>query len=57
MKDQLYRDASGQTFQVKFVDHNMNGSWVHYSRVGDDHQYSCLIDAFKERFQPVEKSR
>lgn len=57
MKDKLYKDAQGQTFQVQFVDHNMNGSWVHYRRQSDGQEFNCLVEAFKERFQPVENTR
>jgi len=48
-----YKDANGREFEITYVDHNMNGSWVHYTEVGTDKQFSCLIDAFKERFTKV----
>ena len=48
-----YKDAEGREFEINYVDHNMNGSWVHYTQVGTDKQFSCLIDAFKERFTKV----
>lgn len=57
MQRAVYRDANGQEFEVRLVDHNSNGSWVHYRAVGTDQEYSCLIDAFKERFTKVENSR
>ena len=56
MQDAVYKDATGREFTVRFVDHNMNGSWVHYSDQ-QGQQYNCLIDAFKERFTKVENTR
>jgi hypothetical protein len=56
MQGAVYKDATGREFTVRFVDHNMNGSWVHYSDQ-QGQQYNCLIDAFKERFTKVENSR
>jgi hypothetical protein len=56
MQDAVYKDATGREFVVRFVDHTMNGSWVHYSdRQGQ--QYNCLIDAFNERFVKVENTQ
>jgi hypothetical protein len=57
MQDAIYKDATGQEFTVKMVDHTADGSWVHYQAVGTDREYSCLIDAFKERFTKVENLR
>jgi hypothetical protein len=56
MQDAVYKDATGREFVVRFVDHNMNGSWVHYSDQ-QGQQYNCLIDAFKERFVKVENTQ
>ena len=55
MQGDIYRDAEGKIFTVQFVDHNMEGSWVHYTEVDTGKEYSCLIDAFKERFKKVVK--
>lgn len=56
MEKSIWKDANGKEFVVKFVDHNMNGSWVHYSdSQGKD--YSCLIEAFRDRFKKVENTR
>jgi hypothetical protein len=54
MQGAVYRDATGKEFKVRLVDHTPNGSWVHYHEVGKDREYSCLVDAFKERFTKVE---
>ena len=56
MVGSIWRDAEGREFEVNYVDHNMNGSWVHYTQLGFDKQFSCLIDAFKERFTRVENT-
>lgn len=55
----IWRDASGNKFVVTYVDHNMNGSWVHYQGVHllAEKEFSCLIDAFKERFTQVENTQ
>jgi len=55
MVGSTYRDATGREFEVRFIDHNMNGSWVHYIEVNTGEEYHCLIDAFKERFTKVVK--
>ena len=57
MVGSLYKDATGREFVVEFVDHNMNGSWVHYTQVGTDKKFNCLVEAFKERFTKVVYNR
>ena len=57
MQGSIYKDATGREFKINYVDHNMNGSWVHYQEVGTDRQFSCLIEAFKERFTKMENTR
>ena len=55
----IWRDAEGNKFVVTLVDHNMEGSWVHYkgAHLLAEKEFSCLVDAFKERFTQVEQSR
>ena len=55
MQGAVYKDATGKEFLVDFVDHNMNGSWVHYTQLGTDKKFNCLVEAFKERFTKVEQ--
>jgi len=55
MQGAVYRDATGREFEVRLIDHTPNGSWVHYRAVGTEKEYSCLFDAFKERFTKVEQ--
>ena len=57
MKYKIYRDAEGNTFEVSFVDHTIDGSWVHYRNVKTQQEYNCRSDAFKTRFTPVEETR
>ena len=57
MQGDVYRNSEGKEFTVKFVDHNMDGSWVHYTETATGQEYNCLVEAFKQRFTKVEKSR
>ena len=57
MQGAVYKDATGKEFTVKMVDHTADGSWVHYQAVGTDQEYSCLVEAFKERFTKMENTR
>ena len=57
MQGDVYRNADGKEFTVKFVDHNMDGSWVHYIDITTGQEYNCLVEAFKQRFTKVEKLR
>ena len=49
----IWKDSQGKEFTVRLVDHNMDGTWIHY-RDANGNEYSCLVDAFKERFTRVE---
>lgn len=55
----FWRDSDGNRFVVTLIDHNMNGSWVHYrgAHLLAEREFTCLLDAFKERFTPVEVAR
>jgi hypothetical protein len=55
----VWRDASGNKFIVTFVDQNMNGTWVHYKGMHllAEKEFSCLVDAFRERFTQVENTQ
>ena len=59
MVGSIWKDAEGKEFVVTYIDHNMNGSWVHYrgTHLSTEKDFSCLIDAFKERFKRVENTR
>ena len=52
----IWKDATGKEFNVRIVDHTMDGTWVHYvNKEGEE--FSCLIDAFKERFKKMENTK
>lgn len=55
----IWRDAEGNKFVVTYIDHNMNGSWVHYRgmHLYAEKDFSCLVDAFKQRFTQVENTQ
>jgi hypothetical protein len=53
----LYKDADGEQFQVLEVEPTDGGVWVHYQRMSDRAEFSCLLDAFNDRFTEVEVSR
>lgn len=55
----FWRDSDGNRFVVTLIDHNMNGSWVHYqgAHLLAEKEFTCLLDAFKERFTQVEVAR
>jgi hypothetical protein len=46
-------DSVGKKFVVDELEPSDNGVWVHYHRVEDGAEFSCLLDAFKERFKEL----
>lgn len=52
-----YRGSGSDLFEIKYIDHTPTGSWVHYVKKDDKskHEYSCLAEAFHQRFRKVEK--
>jgi hypothetical protein len=38
-------------FEVRDVEQRSDGVWVSYGRYGEDRTFSCLVDAFLERFR------
>jgi len=49
--------SDGNTFVVEEVVQGPAGLTVYYIRESDKAKFSCLIDAFSERFKPVEDSK
>lgn len=49
--------SDGNTFIVEEVVQGPAGLTVYYIRESDNVKFSCLIDAFSERFKPVEDSK
>ena len=46
-----WTDTQGQEFQINAVDTNDAETWVAYTRVKDQTNYRCLVDAFTYRFR------
>lgn len=53
----LYTDGHGVEFRVIDVEPTDAGVWVHYERTDDKKEFSCLLDAFNERFIELEVTR
>jgi hypothetical protein len=50
-----FKSQDGQLFQVSEVVQVDKELWVHYIKVKTEEKYSCLIEAFSERFKPTEE--
>ena len=37
-------------FDIRDIEQRPDGVWVSYGRYGEDRTFSCLVDAFLERF-------
>lgn len=46
----LWSNDTGYGLTVRDIVVDADGTWVHYGYHGNDTTYSCLIDAFAERF-------
>ena len=47
--------CDGKIFTVEEVKQVDKELWVHYNNVKTGDKYSCLLEAFSERFKPVEQ--
>lgn len=54
MMQKKFKSADGQLFLVEEVIQVDNKLWVHYNSVKTGDKYSCLLEAFSERFHPEE---
>jgi hypothetical protein len=52
-----FTDGQGKTFGVKEVVQTPVGLTVYYFNNETQQEYSCLIDAFSERFQEIQDDR
>ena len=50
-----FKSQDGQLFQVNEVIQVDKELWVHYVKVKTEEKYSCLLEAFSERFKPTEE--
>ena len=53
----IYTDRNGVEFRIIDVEPTDAGVWIHYERVSDKKEFSCLLDAFNERFTELEIAR
>jgi hypothetical protein len=53
----IYVDAHGREFQVVELINEDSGVWIHYRRINDGAEFSCLLDSFNNRFTPSEVLR
>jgi hypothetical protein len=56
MMQKKFRSHDGEIFQVREVSQVDNQLWVYYNKVGAEHEYSCLLEAFSQRFTLQEES-
>jgi len=50
-----FTSVDGKIFVVEEVKQVDKELWVHYNSIETGDKYSCLIDAFSERFKPLEQ--
>lgn len=50
-----FTSHDGKIFTVEEVVQVDKQLWVHYNNVKTGDRYSCLLEAFSERFQPLEQ--
>ena len=48
-----FTSADGKIFVVEEVKQVEKDLWVHYHNVDTGQKYSCLLDAFSQRFHPM----
>jgi hypothetical protein len=48
-----FKGPTGEVFTVDEVPQVDGKLWVHYTKVETGEKYSCLIDAFSERFKEL----
>jgi len=49
-----FTSADGTIFAVEEVKQVDKELWVYYNNVNSGDRYSCLLEAFTQRFQPLE---
>lgn len=47
--------SDGKIFTVEEVVQVDKALWVYYNNIETGDKYSCLLEAFSERFQPLEQ--
>ena len=51
----IWTDGQGKEFEIVKIDNDSDDSWVEYINVKTGQEYSCRLEAFKDRFFPVAK--
>jgi hypothetical protein len=46
-----WNDGNGNKFYVTEVETRESGTWVMYTKEKNGSEYSCLVDAFLQRFR------
>ena len=49
-----FSSADGKIFAVEEVKQVDSELWVYYNNIKTGDKYSCLLEAFSQRFQPME---
>jgi hypothetical protein len=49
-----FTSPDGKIFTVEEVKQIDSELWVYYNNIKTGDKYSCLLEAFSQRFQPVE---
>jgi hypothetical protein len=49
-----FTSADGKIFAVEEVKQVDKELWVYYNNVNSGDKYSCLLEAFSQRFHPME---
>ena len=49
-----FKSADGKIFTVEEVKQVDKELWVYYNNIKTGDKYSCLLEAFSQRFQPME---
>jgi hypothetical protein len=50
-----FKSADGKIFTVEEVKQVDSELWVYYNSIETGNKYSCLLEAFSERFKPLEQ--
>lgn len=55
MMKKKFKAQDGELFEVTEVIETDKQLWVHYNKIKTGEKYSCLLEAFSERFVPLEE--
>lgn len=52
-KDQIWTSQNRTEFHIDDIRETEKGTWIHYTNTFTQQTYSCLEEAFRQRFYPV----